>query len=655
MRRDSRNTGFLPLRGERRRGDRPWSYRTGRGIFSTPVLGADETVYVGSADTDFYALDRRGKRRWRFSTGGIIDAAAALGAAGPNGRFPITFGSGDETLYQLRSRGGLTRKQRIRWKFRTDLAPATGQLVNWWEGNPAYGPDGNIYVGNTGGGAFSLTPGGEQRWVVQRGNSVWTTPAFDAEGNSYWGSVDFFAFSLDPAGNLRWQTFTPGYVTSSPALGSDGTVYVGSFDRNLYALDPATGAVRWTFPTADHVYGSPALGAGDQRRDRGDLHRLGRRLGLRGDARGGAAVALRHRRAGPLLAGRRAGAARRAADRLRRLLERQALRARLRHRKAALVVRHHPRLAQARRPQRPQRLAGARPARRLHRRRARAGLVRPLRLLPPARPTAAATAAPATSSTPTSSAPSRSRPAAPPCAARSRRCRRGRCSPRGSSSAAAARRSTRGSTPAPARTRWSPRAPSSSSRPSSRATATTCSSAPTGSCRPTAPCGSGSPAIGPRTATRAASTTRCGSRPSARAATRARCGSAGRRVGAIELSRLALPLPSLLPSVNQIGFDSYDLIAGTLARERGRSPPRPDAALGDRRAVGERRGDGRRPRRRLRLPALRQLPRRRAGAQLGRGDAPVQLRPGAAAQLRRPRAPRPRRRLPAPARASTGR
>jgi hypothetical protein len=29
---------------------------------------------------------------------------------------------------------------------------------------------------------------------------------------------------------------------------------------------------------------------------------------------------------------------------------------------------------------------------------------------------------------------------------------------------------------------------------------------------------------------------------------------------------LALPLPPLLPSVNQIGFDSYDMIAGTIAR-----------------------------------------------------------------------------------------
>jgi outer membrane protein assembly factor BamB len=260
MRRDSRNTGESPIRG-RYRGDRPWAFRTGRGIFSTPVIGEDGTVYVGSADGYLYALGAGGRAVWRFRTGGIIDAAAALGRRSRVGRgFPITIGSGDETLYQLRSDPRrLQRGERVRWAFRSALPPATTQLVNWWEGNVAYGPDGNLYVGNTGGGAYSLTPQGEQRWVVQRANSVWTTPAFDQQGNSYWGSVDLYAYSLDRSGAQRWQTPFAGYVTSSPALGSDGTVYVGAFDGALHALDPDTGAPRWSFPPAEHIYGSPAL------------------------------------------------------------------------------------------------------------------------------------------------------------------------------------------------------------------------------------------------------------------------------------------------------------------------------------------------------------------------------------------------------------
>ena len=256
MRHDMRNTAETRIRANYR-GDRPWSFKTQRGIFSTPVIDDKGNVHVGSADGNFYAIDGAGDELWRFETGGIIDAAAALGRRGGEGGFPIIIGSGDEVLYRLR--GKVTASQRVAWRFDPTLAPATGQLVDWWEGNPAFGPDANIYVGNTGGGVYSLTPGGDQRWATQRANSVWTTPAFDAAGNSYWGSVDFYAFSLDPAGNQRWQTFTPGYLTSSPALGSDGTVYIGSFDRSLHALDPATGAERWAFPTADHIYSSPAL------------------------------------------------------------------------------------------------------------------------------------------------------------------------------------------------------------------------------------------------------------------------------------------------------------------------------------------------------------------------------------------------------------
>jgi len=62
MRANPRNTGRSPLV----RGDagfaraepmelRRWA--TGNGIFSTPIVGADETIYVGSGDKHFYALD----------------------------------------------------------------------------------------------------------------------------------------------------------------------------------------------------------------------------------------------------------------------------------------------------------------------------------------------------------------------------------------------------------------------------------------------------------------------------------------------------------------------------------------------------------------------------------------------------------------------
>ena len=65
MRHDSRNTGRSSLPGVYR-GERPWTYRTGKGIFSTPVIAADGTVYAGSGDSWFYAIRPNGRLRWRL-------------------------------------------------------------------------------------------------------------------------------------------------------------------------------------------------------------------------------------------------------------------------------------------------------------------------------------------------------------------------------------------------------------------------------------------------------------------------------------------------------------------------------------------------------------------------------------------------------------
>ena len=90
---------------------------------------------------------------------------------------------------------------------------------------------------------------------------------------------------------------------------------------------------------------------------------------------------------------------------------------------------------------------------------------------------------------------------------------------------------------------------------------------PEGLLKPGPGTGSGSPATGRRRRTRASSTRRSASAPRPPGGG-CRWPWASNRVGALTISRLALPLPALLPSVNQIGFDSYDLIAGTLKKTR---------------------------------------------------------------------------------------
>jgi hypothetical protein len=50
-----------------------------------------------------------------------------------------------------------------------------------------------------------------------------------------------------------------GFIAASAAVGTDGTIYIPSFDSMLYALDPHTGAEKWHFKTNDHIYASAAL------------------------------------------------------------------------------------------------------------------------------------------------------------------------------------------------------------------------------------------------------------------------------------------------------------------------------------------------------------------------------------------------------------
>jgi eukaryotic-like serine/threonine-protein kinase len=62
--------------------------------------------------------------------------------------------------------------------------------------------------------------------------------------------------------NRQWTTAIGPGSESSPAVVGD-TVFVGADDANLYAVDAATGAVRWTAPTAAAInLSSPAVADG---------------------------------------------------------------------------------------------------------------------------------------------------------------------------------------------------------------------------------------------------------------------------------------------------------------------------------------------------------------------------------------------------------
>ena len=52
-------------------------------VSSSPAIGSDGTVYVGSDDNKLYAINgKSGVKLWEFETGGGVDSSPAIGSDG---------------------------------------------------------------------------------------------------------------------------------------------------------------------------------------------------------------------------------------------------------------------------------------------------------------------------------------------------------------------------------------------------------------------------------------------------------------------------------------------------------------------------------------------------------------------------------------------
>ena len=169
FRRTSRQDGRSPVHVATTGGNL-WTFPTGKGIFSTPVIDGDGTVYVGSADRTFYAIARDGTLKWSRLTGEIIDSSALL-----DDRGRVYIGSGDGHVYALDAATGAEV-----WRFAAQPAADTGGYINWFEGNVAMGVDGNLYAPNDNFRVYVIDrDDGTSPWAVELADQTWSSPAVD--------------------------------------------------------------------------------------------------------------------------------------------------------------------------------------------------------------------------------------------------------------------------------------------------------------------------------------------------------------------------------------------------------------------------------------------------------------------------------------------
>ena len=251
-----------------------WQFHSKAAIYSSPVVSGD-SVYIGSDDHNFYALDlATGAEKWKFQTGSRVRSSAAVS----NGF--VFFESYDSNFYCLDAVTG-----KLKWKFKTDgerrfaakhlhgAEPANETMpdpFDFFLSSPVIA-NGIVYFGSGDTNIYALdTSSGTLKWKFKAGDVVHASPAF-ANGTIYVGSWDSYFYALDAAtGAEKWRfktgedpdTHNQQGIQSSAAV-ADGVVYFGCRDSNFYALDAATGKKLWAFSNkGSWVIASPAVADG---------------------------------------------------------------------------------------------------------------------------------------------------------------------------------------------------------------------------------------------------------------------------------------------------------------------------------------------------------------------------------------------------------
>jgi outer membrane protein assembly factor BamB len=249
FRQNLNHTGVSPYDTSANPGKLKWSFETDSDVHSSPTIGTNGTIYVGSDDNKLYAINPDGTEKWNFTTGGNVESSPAIGSDGT-----IYVGSYDNKLYAINPDG--TEK----WDYTIG-----GEIM---DSSPAIGPDGTIYIGCYGDyKLYAINPDGTEKWSFSTGSNVRSSPAIGSDGTIYIGSGDSKLYAINPNGTKKWSCVAPGFVFSSPAIGCDGAIYVGSgmAEPTFHAINP-NGTKKWSFNTGStlspvRVFSSPAIGS----------------------------------------------------------------------------------------------------------------------------------------------------------------------------------------------------------------------------------------------------------------------------------------------------------------------------------------------------------------------------------------------------------
>ncbi len=171
------------------------TFYDGHLVDSSPALGDDGTLYVGvdpygaagqtpvPIDTAFYAVNPDGTRKWSFVMEDGTESSPALGTDGM-----VYIGSYDGNLYAIRDMGD---DYILEWAF-----PTGGAI----DASPTVDGNGTIYVGSRDSTFYALNPDGTVRWSYKAGGGFESSATIDENGILYVGCFDGKMYAFGTGG-----------------------------------------------------------------------------------------------------------------------------------------------------------------------------------------------------------------------------------------------------------------------------------------------------------------------------------------------------------------------------------------------------------------------------------------------------------------------
>ena len=248
-------------------GKSKWYFETMEQIFSSPCLGPDGNIYVGSEDGYLYSLSSKGELLWKFHANGKVGSPLVSN----NGTIYFCAKNDSDSdepvlFYALDEDGNMIWSTGVRHYSHLPLAlDSNGTIYYPCSGSWYRGKD----IGFTEHLLYAISPTGKIKWtyltkdyksssaMIGSGNTIYL-------GYSTLGSLSAasgkrgYLCAISVNGTLKWTYFLNGSSCSTPGISRDGIIYVGSNDRNFSAVN-SNASLKWKLPTRLDYFTAPVI------------------------------------------------------------------------------------------------------------------------------------------------------------------------------------------------------------------------------------------------------------------------------------------------------------------------------------------------------------------------------------------------------------